>query len=152
MAETETFDVNARVALIVVDDSDRKGEVSAALQEVGYRVHIAASADDGRDRLRKAMYHVVVIDQGFQGGTALDNPLLQLLQGMPMTTRRYMLLVMLAPDVKTLDNMTAFAASVNAVVNYNDVAQFKAVLERALADNDQFFRVIRSVLQEAGKH
>ncbi len=152
MPETETFDVNARLALIAVDDGDRKGEVSAALQELGYRVHIAASADDGRDRLRKANYDVVVIDQAFQGGTLLDNPLLQLLQSMPMTARRYMLVALLGSEFKTLDNMTAFSQSVNAVVNYNDVAQVKAVFERAIAENDQFLRVIRTVLQEAGRH
>lgn len=151
MAATETFDVNARLALIAVDDGDRKGEVSAALQELGYRVHIAASTDDGRDRLRKATYDVVVIDQAFQGGTLLDNPLLQLLQGMPMTTRRYMLVALLGPEFKTLENMTAFSQSVNAVVGYNEVAHIKAVFERAIAENDQFFRVIRTVLQEAGK-
>jgi len=112
MAETETFDINARMALAIVDDSDRKGEVSMALQELGYRVNFAASADDGRDRLRKTNYEVIVIDQAFAGGTLLDNPLLQLQQGMPMSTRRYMLVVLMGPDFKTLDNMTAFSQSV----------------------------------------
>jgi hypothetical protein len=114
-------------------------------------VHVAASTDEGHDRLRKTSYEAVVIDQAFQGGTLLDNPLLQQLQTMPATTRRYMFLALLAPDVKTLDNMTAFATSVNAVINYNDLAQAKAILERGIAENDQFFRVLRTVLQEAGK-
>ncbi|MBI2202421.1 MAG: hypothetical protein HYU41_01000 [Candidatus Rokubacteria bacterium] len=147
----ETFDLNQKFALVAVDDEDRKGEVSAGLQELGYKIHLAASADDGRERLRKTAYDVVVIDEAFQGGTVLDNPLLKLLQGMPMTTRRYMFVALLSPAVKTLDNMTAFAHSVNAVVSYNDVAQIKPILERALFDNDQFFRVVRTVMQEAGK-
>ncbi len=147
----ETFDLNQKFALLAIDDDDRKGEVSAGLQELGYKVHVATSADDARDRLRKTAYEVVVVDQGFQGGTALDNPLLKLLQAMPMTLRRYMFVALLATDVKTLDNMTAFAYSVNAVVNYNDVAQIKPIFQRAFADNDQFFRVVRAVLQEAGK-
>lgn len=147
----ETFDLNQKYALLAIDDEDRKGEVSAGLQELGYKVHLATSADDGRDRLRKTAYEIVVIDQGFQGGTLLDNPLLKLLQGMPMTTRRYMFVALLSPEVKTLDNMTAFAHSVNAVVSYNDIAQIKPILQRALVDNDQFFRVVRTVLQEAGK-
>lgn len=147
----ETFDLNQKFALVAVDDEDRKGEVSAGLQELGYKIHLAASADDGRERLRKTAYDVIVIDQAFQGGTLLDNPLLKLVQGMPMTTRRYMFAALLSAEVKTLDNMTAFAHSVNAVVSYNDVAQIKPILERALFDNDQFFRVVRTVMQEAGK-
>jgi CheY-like chemotaxis protein len=151
MADTGTFDINQRFALLAVDDPDRKGEVSAALQELGFRVHVAASADDGRERLRKTAYEAVVVDEAFQGSTALDHPLLAQLQAMPMTTRRYMFVALLAPDVKTFDNMTAYHRSVNAVVNYNDVAHVKPILERGMAENDQFFRVIRTILQEAGR-
>ena len=151
MAETEGFDINQRFALVAVDDETRKAAIADALHELGYRVHVAASTDDGHDRLRKTSYEAVVIDQGFQGGTLLANPLLQQLQTMPSPTRRYMFLALLAPDVKTLDNMSAFAASVNAVINYNDLAQAKAIFERGIAENDQFFRVLRTVLQEAGK-
>jgi DNA-binding NtrC family response regulator len=152
MPEITAFDPNQRLGLIAVDDADRKGEVSAALQELGFRVHLAASVDDGRDRLRKASYDIVVIDQTFQGGTPLDNPLLQLLQLMPMATRRYMVVALLARGVETLDNMTAFMHSVNVVVNHNDVGQIKRILERVIAENDHFFRVIRSVLHETGRH
>jgi CheY-like chemotaxis protein len=151
MADNEGFDINQRYALLAVDDPDRKAEVSAALEELGYRVHLATSMDDGRDRLRKTTYDAVVIDQAFQGSSPLDNDLLRQLQRMPMDNRRYMLLALLGHDVKTFDNMTAFALSANVVINYNDVAQVKPILERAIAENDQFFRVIRSVLQEAGK-
>ena len=151
MAETEGFDINQRFALVAVDDETRKAAIADALHELGYRVHVAASTDDGHDRLRKTSYEAVVIDQAFQGGTLLDNPLLQQLQRMPAPTRRHMFLALLAPDVKTLDNMSAFAASVNAVINYNDLAQAKAIFERGIAENDQFFRVLRTVLQETGK-
>ena len=152
MAETtEGFDINQRFALVAVDDETRKAAVTDALQGLGFRVHVAASTDEGHDRLRKTAYEVVAIDQAFQGGTALDHPLLQQLQMMSAATRRYMFLALLASDVKTLDNMGAFAASVNAVINYNDLAQAKAIFERGIAENDQFFRVFRTVLQEAGK-
>lgn len=151
MAETEAFDINQKFALVAVDDESRKEAVSGALQELGFRAHVAATTDEGYERLRKTSYDVVVIDRGFQGGTLLDNPLLQQIQTMPASTRRYMFVALLAPDVKTLDNMSAFAASVNAVINYNDLAQAKPILERGIVENDQFFRVLRTVLQEAGR-
>ena len=151
MADTEAFDINQRFALVAIDDESRKAAVAAALGELGFRVHAAATADEGSDRLRKTTYEAVVVDQAFQGGTLLDNPLLRQLQTMPASSRRYMFVGLLAPDVKTMDNMTAFAVSVNAVINYNDLAQAKAILERAIAENDQFFRVLRTVMQESGK-
>ena len=151
MADHDAFDINQRFALVAVDDVSRKTAVIDALEELGFRVHAVAAAHEGFDRLRKTTYAAVVIDQAYQGGTPLDNPLLKSLQAMPASTRRYMFVALLAPAVKTLDNMAAFASSVNTVVNYNDLAQAKAIFERAIADNDQFFRVLRSVLEEAGK-
>jgi CheY-like chemotaxis protein len=151
MTDHEAFDVNQRLALIAIDDASRKTAVTDALQELGFRVHVAAVAHEGFDRLRKTAYAAVIIDQAYQGGTPLDNPLLKHVQGMPALARRYMFVALLAPNVTTLDNMAAFASSVNAVVNYNDLAQAKAIFERAISDNDQFFRVLRNVLEEAGK-
>ena len=151
MTEHEAFDINQRFALIAVDDVSRKAAVIEALQELGFRVHVAAAAHDGFDRLRKTTYPAGVIDQAYQGGPPLDNPLLTHLQTRPAPARRDMFVALLAPNVTTLDNMAAVASSVNVVISYNDLGQAKAIFERAIADNDQFFRVLRSVLEEAGK-
>ena len=58
---------------------------------------------------------------------------------------------LLGKEFKTSDNMTAFAESVNIVVNVNDIPQFQTIIQRGVVDNDQFYRVFRQVLQEAGK-
>jgi CheY-like chemotaxis protein len=147
----EAYEVNQRLALVCVDDLDRKAEVSAALQELGYRIHLPASPLDAIDRMRKNPYEVVVIDETFQGATPHDNPVLMATQAMAMNVRRYMYVVLLVTQAATFDNMTAFAKSVNLVVNVNDLAQTRAILERGIADNEQFYRVFRQVLQEAGR-
>ena len=138
-------------ALICVDDDDRRGAVRKALEQLGYAPETPTDAEEATDRLRKVAYQVVVVDQAYSGGTALDNVILKALNTMPMPVRRYMFVALLAPDVKTLDNASAFARSVNAVVNTDDVAQLGPLLRRAVADNDAFYRVFREVLQAAGK-
>ena len=141
----------AAPALSCVDDGDRGGAVRKALEEMGYAAETPSGAAEAVDRLRKVAYQVVVVDEAYEGGTALDNAVLKALNSMPMSMRRYMFVTLLAADVKTLDNATAFARSVNAVVNTNDIAQLGALLRRAVADNDAFYRVFREVLQAAGK-
>src|SRR2546426_12723518 len=150
-APVETFDPNAKLALICVDEMERKAETSAALQELGYRVHLAASGDEASERMRKNAYEVVVLDEAFQGASPHDNPLLAKIQWMPTPIRRYMFVALLGAEFTTLDNMMAFGKRVNAVISYNDLAQMKPILQRALADNDQFYRVFRQVLGEAGE-
>lgn len=148
---TEAFDPNQRMALVCIDPGDRQSAVMQGLQELGYRVQAAENPADSAERLRKSTYEVLVIDQEFQSATPHDNPVLKAIQVMPMTTRRYIFVVLLGKELKTADNMTAFAESANIVVNVNDLPQIKAIIQRGVADNDQFYRVFRQVLQEAGR-
>jgi CheY-like chemotaxis protein len=137
-------------ALICVDAGDRRDAVRAALDELGYATE-TADASAAIDQLRKVPYQLVVVDEGYGGGSALDNAILKALNTMAMSVRRYMFVALVAADVKTLDNAAAFARSVNAVVNPNDLGQLAGLLRRAIADNDAFYRVFREVLQAAGK-
>ena len=139
------------MALVCVDDAARQAAVMPVLEELGYRGEVGTTVADVLDRLRKVSYDVIVLDESFEGATALDNPLLAAIQSMPMPVRRYIFVALLGRDVKTLDHMVAFTKSVNLVVNYSDVPQLQALLTRGIADNDQFYRVFRQVLQEAGK-
>jgi CheY-like chemotaxis protein len=149
--QTKGLDDAPRPALICMDDDDRQTAVSAALEQLGYAAEVAAGAADAIDRMRKTTYPVVVVDETYEGAAPPDNPVLRALGSMAMSVRRYMFVALVGADVKTLDNATAFSRSVNAMVNVNDLGQLVTVLRRAIADNDQFYRVFREVLQAAGK-
>jgi len=149
--QATSFDATARPALVCVPAGDRLTAVTAALTELGYAPDVPSAGAEATDRLRKTAYAVVVVDETYDGATPLDNPVLKALAAMSMTVRRYMFVALLGADVKTLDNAAAFARSVNAVVNVNDLGQLAPVLRRAIADNDAFYRVFREVLQAAGK-
>lgn len=145
------FQVNRRLALVCADAPERQGAVQGALQQLGYVVYLAKSADDAVERVRKEPYDVVVLDEQFQGGTPLDNPVLRAIRVMPMSVRRHMFVALLGREFKTFDNMMAFAQSANVVVNVNDLPHLPVVLQRAIAENDEFYRTFRTVLQEAGR-
>jgi CheY-like chemotaxis protein len=140
-----------RPALLCVTDGDRRKAVRAALEQLGYAPETPADGAEAIDLLRKVAYQVIVVDETYDGATALDNAVLKALNTMAMSVRRYMFVTLLAAEVKSLDNAAAFARSVNAVVNPNDLAQLGPLLRRAIADNDAFYRVFREVLQAAGK-
>lgn len=151
MAESVTTEIDRRPALVCVDAGDRLTAVTAALTELGYAPDVPADSTDAIDRMRKTAYQVVVVDETFEGGAPLDNPVLKALAGMTMPVRRYIFVALLGDDVKTLDHAMAFSRSVNAVVSTNDVGQLAPILRRGIADNDAFYRVFREVLQAAGK-
>jgi hypothetical protein len=58
---------------------------------------------------------------------------------------------LIGKQFRTLDNMTAFVKSVSFVVAEREIAKIKAITRQAVAENDQFYRVFREALREAGK-
>jgi CheY-like chemotaxis protein len=140
-----------RLVLVCVDDASRQHVIKAALEQLGFTMYAAKSAEEAIERLRRDTFEVAVIDEQFQGGSALDNEVLQALQTMPMSIRRYMYVALLGRTYKTFDNMAAFARSVNVVVNLNDLPHLPAILRKGITENNEFYRVFREMLAEVGK-
>ena len=149
---TITQDFKApRLVLVCVDDASRQGVIKAALEQLGFTMYAAKSSEEAVDRLRRDTFEVAIVDEQFQGGSALDNEVLQALQAMPMSIRRYMFVALLGRTYKTFDNMLAFSRSVNVVVNLNDLPHLPAILRKGITENNEFYRVFREVLAEVGK-
>jgi len=149
---TTTQDFKApRLVLVCVDDASRQGVIKAALEQLGFTMYAAKSSEEAVDRLRRDTFEVAIVDEQFQGGSALDNAVLQALQAMPMSIRRYMFVALLGRTYKTFDNMLAFSRSVNVVVNLNDLPHLPAILRKGITENNEFYRVFREVLAEVGK-
>jgi CheY-like chemotaxis protein len=149
--DTPDFIQQQRLALVCEGAPERQGVIKAALDQIGFTMHAARNAEEAVERLRRDSYELVIVDERFQGSTPLDNVVLAALHGMPMSGRRYIFVALLGREYKTFDNMMAFARSVNVVVNPNDLPHLPAILVKAMNDNNQFYRVFREVLAEAGK-
>ena len=150
-AEQEAFEENQRLALLCDDVAEHQALLRPGLQELGFKVQVPSNSADAIERMRKNSYEVIVLDEEFQGATAHDNPVLKMIHSMAMPVRRYIFVALLGNQFKTFDNMIAFAKSVNAVVNVNDLPQLKGILRQGIAENDQFYRVFREVLREVGR-
>jgi CheY-like chemotaxis protein len=140
-----------RLVLVCVDDISRQNVIKTAVEQLGFTMFAAKSAEEAVERLRRDTFEVAIIDEQFQGGNALDNDILQALVAMPMSVRRYMFVALLGRTYKTFDNMLAFSRSVNVVVNLNDLPHLPAILRKGINENNEFYRVFREMLAEVGK-
>jgi hypothetical protein len=140
-----------RPALMCIESGDRRKSVRGVLQQLGFDPETPGDPMEAVDSLRKVAYEVVVVEDIYGGGGELDNVILKALNTMTMAVRRYIFVLLIAPHAQSFDHATAFARSVNAVVNPNDLDHLGPALRRALADNEAFYRVFREVLQAAGK-
>ena len=143
--------VTPRLVLVCVDDASRQNVIKAALDQLGFTMYAAKSAEEAVERLRRDPFEVAIVDEQFQGSSGLDNEVLQALQTMPMSIRRYMFVALLGRTYKTFDNMLAFSRSVNVVVNLNDLPHLPAILRKGITENNEFYRAFREMLAEVGK-
>lgn len=151
MATTEDdFVEDQKLAIICFEQPKVQAAVKTALEGLGYTVHVPSKVEDAIQRLRQNKYEVVLLHEAY-GGSAENNLVLQTIQPMAMPLRRHMCVGLVGKAFRTLDNMMAFVKSVSFVVAERELPKIKAITRQATAANDQFYRVFREALRDAGK-
>ncbi len=140
-----------KLVLVCETAPERQGVIKAALEQLGYTMLPATTAEEAAERIRRQVFEIVIVDEQFESSGVLDNAVLKVLHTMPISLRRHMFVVLLGREFKTFDNMMAFARSVNVVVNLNDLPHLPAILRKGLEDNNDFYKVFRDMLAEVGK-
>ena len=132
-------------ALIAFSTPEWLEEAKTALQELGYKVHTAATHSDFLMRFSQAHYQVVVVEELFGANTPEENVTLQALQSMPMNQRRHATVLLIGNSFQTFTPMEAFKNSVHAVINSSELFLLKQLVEKAVADNNLFLHSYREV-------
>jgi CheY-like chemotaxis protein len=150
-AGLQSYAEGDRLALICDDNTGHHDHLSSVLKELGYNVDIASNAEDAYEKIKFNSFEVVLLNEKFSGGTPENNEMLDFFQGMNINDRRNVFLALVGSGFKTMDNMTAFSKSANIVISEGDLPNSKAVLRKAISDNNLFYRVYKGVLKEMGK-
>ena len=115
----------------------------AALTELGYKVHTAATHTDFLIRFSQVHYQVVIVEELFAANNIGENLTLNALQAMPMDQRRHATVLLLGNSFQTFTPMEAFQQSVHAVINSSELFLLKQLIEKAVADNVLFLNSYR---------
>jgi spore germination protein YaaH len=132
-------------ALIAFSTPEWLDEAKTALQELGYKVHTAATHSDFLMRFSQVHYQVVLVEELFGANTPEENLTLQALQTMPMNQRRHATVLLIGNSFQTFTPMEAFKQSVHAVINSSELFLLKQLVEKAAADNNLFLQSYREV-------
>jgi hypothetical protein len=116
-----------------------------ALQELGYKVHVAANHEDFLSRFSQVNYRFVLIEDLFGANDIKENVSLTALQGMLMGQRRHATITLVGNTFRTLDPLQAFQLSVHAVVNVSELPVLKQLIEKVAAENTLFLHNFQEV-------
>jgi hypothetical protein len=134
-----------RPALIAFSTPEWLDMAKTALQELGYKVHTAATHSDFQQRFTQVHYQVVIIEELFAANNLEENLTLTALQNMPVNQRRHATIMLLGDSFSTFTPMEAFKHSVHAVVSSTEMFLLKQLVEKAVADNNAFLNSFREV-------
>ena len=113
---TETRLLEGKTILLALEPSSLNELVIPPLIEAGMEVNIAASLEDAIHRLTVSAPEFLLLAEGFGTRQPHLNPMLNFIAQLPAPSRRTLFVAWLGASVKTRDYLTAFALSVNLVM------------------------------------
>ncbi len=142
------FDLGDRTALVCVGSSPAQRTVSAQLLELDYKVHLGLFEEDILLKLATYSYDVVVIDESFGRSQPSENPILREMTRRSGAARRGHFVVLLSRHHATNDATSAFVLSVDQIVNFEDLVNFKPVLRRGITQHrDLYLPFLETITQ-----
>ena len=138
-------------ALLCEQSPLARGTIQNALNLMDYQITIAESARDALKRMRYHVYDLIVIDESFDTKSPDSNGVLIYLERLSMSVRRNIFVAMISNRYRTMDNMMAFNASVNLIVNIKNIEDIGKILSRSITDTELFYRVYKETLKETGR-
>ena len=139
----EFISTTDKPALVAFSTPEWLEAARAALVELGYKVHTAATHGDFLVRFSQIQYQVVVVEELFAANNIAENLTLKALQNMPMSQRRHATVILFGNSFQTFTPLQAFQQSVNAVINSSELFLLKQLIEKAIADNALFLNSYR---------
>ena len=138
-------------ALLCEQNPIARKSIESALGLMDYQITLAESARDALKRMRYHVYDLIVVDENFDTKNPDANGVLIYLERLQMATRRNIFVAMVSNRYRTMDNMMAFHASVNLVINIKNIEDIGKILGRGITDTELFYRVYKETLKSTGK-
>ena len=145
--DTTFHDLGDNTALVCIDHQQYQKIVVPQLIDLTYKVHLGLFEEDVILKLNTYSYDVVVIYENFKNSTLETNPLLREIRRQPDTQRRLHFVVLLSHRFATNDAMSAFVQSVDQIINITDLANFKPVLRRGVAQHRELYQAFNEMLK-----
>ncbi|ACL04989.1 MJ0042 family finger-like protein [Desulfatibacillum aliphaticivorans] len=153
-ADDKPFDFleeGARTALLCELDPVYKAKIKDALNSLGYLVTEPGAAREALKQMRFHVFDIIVLNEMFDTDEPENNHVLKFLSRMVISTRRKIFVALVSNNHRTMDNMAAFAKSVNITVNPSGIDDIDKILTRAIAENTLFYKIFMQAMEEAGR-
>lgn len=129
-----------RRTLLCLEDISLRERIRASLDQSRYEVFLANTAAEALEILHESRAEIIALSPTFdpehQGGAVV----MQYVNRLTPQLRRRTYVVLISPQLRTLDAYLAFANSVNLTVHTDDADSFQSILERSIHEFNDLYR------------
>lgn len=129
-----------RRVLICVEDSGVRERLRHAMNPDSFEVFSASLAQEANEILQEFRTEVIVLSPMFDHDHSGGATMMQYVNRLTPPVRRKTYVVLVSPQLRTLDTYLAFANGVNLTVHPEDVDSFQSVLQRSMRDFNELYR------------
>ena len=137
-------------ALIGLSTPELQETAKTALDQLGYKVHIAVNHGEFLHKFAQVAYQLVILEELFAATAPEENESLIAIQRMPMNLRRHAVFILFGFSLATFNPLQAFQQCVHAVVNPSEMFLLIQLIQKAVADNDLFLHSFQISQQRLG--
>ena len=130
-------------ALLALSTPEWQELARAALNELGYKSHLASAHGDFITSFTQVPYQIVIIEECFASDAAPENRSLAFLQAAQTHLRRHAVVILVGDSFTSFDPLQAFMLGVHLVVNRSEMLLLIQFIQKAVADNDLFLHGYR---------
>lgn len=137
---SETKKWQRRRVLLCLEDAPMRETLRVALEPSRYEIFSADFAPEAIEILHDSRAEVIVLSPNFdsdhQGGAAM----MHYVNSLTPQNRRRTYVVLVSPQLRTLDTYLAFANGVNLTVHPEDLSSLQSIFERSVRDFNELYR------------
>ena len=134
-----------RRVLLCLDDTANRERLRSALDPAHYEIFSADLAPEAVEILHDSRAEVIVLSPGFDLDHQGAGAMMQYINTLTPQVRRRTYVVLVSPQLRTLDTYLAFANGVNLTVHPEDINTFQSVFERSIRDFNELYRPLNQV-------
>jgi predicted Zn finger-like uncharacterized protein len=144
------YDEDAKLALVLAEN-DIAEKVKAAVEELGYKYIPSPNTRDALGKLRFHRFDIIFLAEGFDGQELANSPIHNYLNTISISARRRIFVALMGDNLKTMDEMAAYAMSSNIVISTKDTDKLLPILKKGISEYEKFYKVFMDTLVEVGK-
>jgi hypothetical protein len=139
---------DTETAMICEQDPVIRDKIGSELKKMGFATVQPAGFKEALKYMRFHIFDVIFIDEDFDTGVWETNNVLRYLENLNMSVRRQTFVTLVSTTLATMDNLEAYAKSVNLVINKRDIVSVEKLLRQGMAENEEFYQIFKEKIRK----